>query len=596
MSTRPAVSPALVATVTEDAPGRVRRKLDKTPDAAESWAWKSSGDRWTIEAGGETVELTAPDGVVNSFDQIACSCLLSPRCYHLLACLSVMPLANGNEEESGESDSPQVETEPIGERPALSEPQTKAAAFLWEEAAKLVATGVRSAGSLSQAHLMRALHECRSVGLHRLSAVGLRVLQQIRQLRSDDDEFNSDTLVTDLLETLELAWRLKTAEESPADWIGTARRAYSPIESLSLQALFTEPILTASGHAGVVTYLMDVSQTIYSVSNVRPGEPSRVFEAWKTGIDVGGLSCSHQELSRSGLLLQRGTVSADGRLGAGQNTRAITKTSGGWDSLQSAFEVDLDDQIAHVFEAARASLVTRRAGWDLVFLRGHLAGTDGESLLFQTESGRSVLLSVEQTHEALAFHHNLSLLSRCPGLRLSVIGRLLPEQAGQVSALAIAPLNDAESDHGNSADRAALVLKKPLTDHVSLGIEKLSRGNLSTAEREPVQLTVEPPDIDDGLFSLHRRVRELALNGRHSLPTRGVTGFAREAATLKAQSQPTASALLQNLASHAVASESSLSGLRFPADPNPLAQMWLACAKYATASRFEFQKSLWSPH
>ena len=591
MSDRPAISPAIVAAVTEDAPARVRRKLDKSPDAAESWAWSNSGETWSIEAGGETVELTAPDGVVTSIEQIGCSCLLSPRCYHLLACLSVMPLTNGGEEEAAETQTPAGDSD-AAEVPALTEAQSKAAGLLWEEAAKLIATGARSAGSLSQAHWMRALHECRSVGLHRLAASGLRVLQQIRQLRSEDDEFLSEVLVTDLLETLELAWRLRNADEVPREWIGTARRVYSPVESLSLQAILTEPILTTSGHAGVVTYLMDSDRTIFSVSNVRPGEPTRVFEAWKTGIDVGGLSCSHQELSRSGLLLQRGTASADGRLGAGQNTRAITKASGGWEAFQMAFDEDLDEQIARVFEAARESLATRRAGWDLVFLRGLVAGTDGESLLFQTAAGQPLRLTVEQTHETLAFHNNLTLLSRCPGLRLRVVGRLLPDQAGHVSALAIAP------DHQEDTESAGpgLVLKKPLVDHVSLGIEKLARGHFTSAEREPVHLSVESPAIDDGLFSLHRRVRELALNGRHSLPTRGVAGFAREAATLKAQSQPTASALLQNLASHAVASESSLSGLRFPADPNPLAQMWLACARYATASRFDFQKLLWSPH
>ena len=579
--------------MTEDAPARVRRKLDKSPDAAESWVWKNSGEKWSIEAGGETVELAAPDGVVTSIEQIGCSCLLSPRCYHLLACLSVMPLTDGDEQETAELETQAEDSDAAAELPVLTEAQTKAAGLLWEEAAKLIATGARSAGSLSQAHWMRALHECRSVGLHRLAASGLRVLQQIRQLRSEADEFLSEMLVADLLETLELAWRLRFADEVPVEWIGTARRVYSPVESLSLQAILTEPILTTSGHAGVVTYLMDASRTIYSVSNVRPGEPTRVFEAWKTGIDVGGLSCSHQELSRSGLLLQRGTASADGRLGAGQNTRAITKASGGWEAFQSAFDEDLDGQIARVFEAGRASLATRRAGWDLIFLRGQIAGTDGESLLLQTRAGQPLRMTVEQTHETLAFHDNLTLLSRCPGLRLRVVGRLLPDQAGHVSALAIAP-DDEEAE--GSADRPKLVLKMPLADHVSLGIEKLARGNFTSAEREPVHLSVESPIIDDGLFSLHRRVRELALNGRHSLPTRGVTAFAREAATLKAQSQPTASALLQNLASHAVASESSLSGLRFPADPSPLAQMWLACARYATASRFEFQKSLWGPH
>lgn len=606
MSDRPVVTPAVVASVTEDAPARVRRKLDRSPDAASEWKWQQSGDEWTIDSGGETVRLTARNGIVGSVEDVGCSCLLSPRCYHLLACLSVLPIGEPDESDLPEASAssaseneadergPRTPAESVAPDPA----QIEAAELLWPELAGLLAIGARSAGSLTQAHLMRALHECRSVGLHRLAAVGLRVLQQVRQLRQEDDTFDSAVLVDDLSDAVELAFRLKSAGKARTEWIGTARRAYFPIDSLSLQALFTEPILTASGHAGVVTYLMDQAGVIFSVSNVRPGEPSRVNEAWQTGIDLGGLSVSHRELSRSGLLLQRGTASTDGRLGAGQNSRAVTKKGDGWTApgIEHAFASSIDDQIARVFAASRNSLATRRAGWDLVFLRGVVVGTDGRNLIFQTHEGRDIRMAVSQHHDTLAFHDNLTLLTHCPGLPLRIMGRLNPGSVGRVEPLAAA----ADTYAIQSADDAEaswsgpqLRLPDELSDHVSLGLEKLTRGHLTTAEREPVSVPVPPAGrVDDGLSALRRRIGGLALGGRHSLPTRRISPLARESAQLS-QSQPTAAALLRNLGSVAVESESNLSGLRFPADPLPLARIWLACSRYESSCSAAFQEALW---
>lgn len=599
---RPTIIPAILATITEDAPARVRRKLDREPGAAEKWDWNQCGDDWTVETGSETVRLTAVDGVITLVENVGCTCLLSPRCYHLLSCLSVLELSvlDLSEPEATDSD---AASEPLSDDDGtetsteLDANQTKAVLRLFDEIAKLLAVGVRSAGSLIQAQLMRAVHECRSVGLHRLAAAGLRVLQQVRQFRSSDDHFDSTTLIADLAESLELAWRLTNSDQTDTEWIGTARRPYFPVQSLSLQALLTEPVLTASGHAGVVTYLIDQAGEMYSISNVRPGEPSRVFDAWQNGIDVGGLSVTHQELSRSGLLLQRGTASQDGRLGAGQDSRAITKKGNDWadTAVERSFSRDLDDQIARVFESSRSTLISRRAGWDFLFLRGQVVGTDGQSLIFQTHDQRPLFLDVSQHHDALAFRHNMELLSRCPGLSLQVIGRLNTDRAHRVSALAISAdtrSDHSESDGGESASE--LCLPDDWKNVVSLGLEKLARKHVTSAEREPVHLSVTTTGTpDDGLAPLRRRIRELALSGRHSLPTRSIGSLARESQLLANQSRPTAAALLQNLASVAVESESNLSGQRFPSDPTPLARLWLACTHYTSSGTAEFQQSLW---
>src|SRR6516225_3689530 len=83
---RPTVSPELIATIIESTPDRVRRRLDRTPNAAASWDWQASEAAWSVDTGGETVTL--PHGHVLSMEQLTCTCLLSPKCFHVLACLT----------------------------------------------------------------------------------------------------------------------------------------------------------------------------------------------------------------------------------------------------------------------------------------------------------------------------------------------------------------------------------------------------------------------------------------------------------------------------------------------------------------------------
>src|SRR5262245_5182839 len=85
---RPTIAPELVAAMIEATPDRVRRRLDRTPDAAASWAWKEIDEGWSVDAGGETVRL--PRGRVVAVEQVTCTCLLSPRCFHVLACLTCL--------------------------------------------------------------------------------------------------------------------------------------------------------------------------------------------------------------------------------------------------------------------------------------------------------------------------------------------------------------------------------------------------------------------------------------------------------------------------------------------------------------------------
>lgn len=615
--TRPSVAANVVAEVTENAPGRVRRKLDKDPTAADAWEWSVDGADCVVGTGSETVRFCVDErGQVARTDDVVCSCLLSPRCFHVLACLSVMEISGGEEPEtdataSGESESaeqPEPE-EPLSaaetqETFAFSDDQLRAAEMVWSEAADFLASGARSAGVLLQSRLLRAIHECRAVGLHRLANAGLRVTTSTRQLRAGDAEFSPDVLAADLGELLRVAWRVQARDANPspdARLVGTARRKYSEVSNLKLQGLFCEPINSRAGHSGIVTYVIDADGRLASVSNVRPGEGNRINAAWESPIDVGGLTLSHRELSARGLLVQTGTMSADRRLGTGKVTRAAAMDGDGWnaDCVRKRFAEPLRDQVERTLSILVEEPQLWPAGYDLLFLCGTVIGSDGYACLLQLDGDQgTVRLVADDEAEGLPHADNLETLSRGSGMRLDCVARLSLSQPSTAIALAVAPGKPVDQDDATTADpvnepAATLELLDEWPGHVNLGLHRLRSANIREIEIEPQYipgLSALPPD---GLAILRSRVEALAVGGRHSLPTGRVKELQREAMVLKEQMQPTAGALLLSLAGTALDSETSFHGVRFPADAGPLAERWLACCQYERIARMAFQRDCW---
>lgn len=612
MTQRPSVAPSVVASIVEQAPGRVRRKLDKQSNVANDWTWTRQGDGWTVEAGGESVRLEAPDGQVSIEEHVKCSCLLSPRCFHAIACLSVLPIEDAPDEDASPSDTTSADQDALETSEAntstatpIGDAERTAAAQMWKDAAGVLAAGARASGSLLQAHLLRAVHECRCQGLHRLAASGLRIVQSIKQLREQRPEFRSDSLVADLHELLMVAWEIQRAENSIGrEWVGVARRRFEPIRSLRLTGLLSEPLLTRSGYAGVVTYLMGDDGVMCSVSDVRPGSASRIREAWKTGVDMGGMTISHAELNRQGVLIQNATRSADGRLGGGESARAVTTKGEGWQSPSVAgqFEVPLQEQIERVFRWADVPDLERPAGFDFVYLKGVVAGACGADLLLRLE-GSFVRLRIAADSDATLFRDNLTLLARAPGLRLRCVARMDPQSAGEAIALAVAPdttsaldADDTNGDADQDQDqgRPEFDLPDKFKGHVNLGLDQLERGHLSTANRSPFEVDVSRDEaLEDGLDALRRRLRSLAMGGRHSLPTGSLRDVTRDARRLQKSTQPTAAGLLLTLAKSAIESDTSFTGVRFPSDPSPLAEKWLATARYEHIATRTIQKHGW---
>ena len=105
---RPTIEPMLLASMIEAAPGRVRRRLDKEPDIAQSWQWLEQDGQFAVTAGEEVVQIATDQGVVSRLEQISCSCLLAPKCHHILACVTLLsPAAADATDDRPSPDDPQ---------------------------------------------------------------------------------------------------------------------------------------------------------------------------------------------------------------------------------------------------------------------------------------------------------------------------------------------------------------------------------------------------------------------------------------------------------------------------------------------------------
>ncbi|HSS01844.1 MAG TPA: hypothetical protein VLM79_32525, partial [Kofleriaceae bacterium] len=301
--------------------------------------------------------------------------------------------------------------------------------------AELLATGAEASGAFAQAELLRSIHTCRNVGLHRLAAAQTRVLRSIRDLRGDRPEFSLGVLTADLRDALAVAWRLAAGDSAPS-LVGTARRDYESIGSLHVRGLFTEAVVARSGYAGAATYLLDERGAIYTRSDIAPGDVGRAAGAYDAAAGLGDAVLPHRELSRAGLFLSDATASADGRLGAGQRVRAVRASEPArWDhpTLEARWRTPLEQQLAAVAAHDATPDELRPAGWNLLFVEGVIAGGADLALVV---GDRALRLATIHHHRLLAARDNLSVLARASGLRVRAIGRVRLAAAGRLELLA----------------------------------------------------------------------------------------------------------------------------------------------------------------
>lgn len=600
---RPQICGALLSELTAAAPKRLVRKLDRDPAQAEAWSWAA--------AAGE-VEVTTPRGErvrlrgarLSELEQIACSCLLAPRCLHVLAVASLLELSSGDGEPAEsevtdtDGDAGELEAAAAAERPRLSETQRAAAREAWRAGGELLQSGGASAGALLQAELLRAVHSSRVEGLPRLAASGLRVVRAIRQLRGEAAGAGARELPSALEAWLETAWRLQLSEDPGPEWVGRARRRYGQAGTLRLRGVLSEAIVTATG-AGVVTLLVSEeseSPAWFSLANVRPGPPSRAEAAYSGPIGIADLATPHCELSRGGLRLTRATASAEGRLGSGQDVRAAPGPGAPWaESLAGAFGVAWEAQLAR----ARASLALppaeRRAGADLLFGSGLVLGREGRALWVTTGERALRLLPPRgpaSPGTPSRGERTMGLLARAPGLELSWIARL--EAPGATPTLRLlacgVPVGISEAETPEAAVKSpsgtdpAWCLPEDWLGRVNVGLDPLEAHHLGRLAPRAREVAPEP-ESPSPLRGLERRLERLALGGPGTLAGGAAPALRAEATRLKAAYLPSAAALLLQLADAAHAGERDLSGQLEPPDPEALARAYLAGQLYLGAAK-----------
>ncbi|MGZ3478073.1 MAG: hypothetical protein ACXVCJ_26475, partial [Polyangiales bacterium] len=525
---------------------------------------------------GETVTLTIKDGAVASPEDVKCSCLLSPRCFHVLAVVAALPIG---ESEGVAEEAPESIVEPK-ERVALDSAQKHAAKRAREVVADVVTVGASGTGAVLEGELLRVVHDARTAGLHRLAASALRVVRDVRDLRTRSDSFSTPALVDDLRDLVATTRVLDVNAEVDKTWVGVGRRAYEKIGSLRLVGVCTEPVIAKGGYAGVVTHLCDQHGTLYTVGDVRPGGIDLTLGAYDAAVLMGDTTIPHRALGRGGLFVQDATSSSDRRLGAGKDVKAV-RASGTVSGLRSEavrarFSVPLRDQVARAYAELGVPEEERARSAGFVFVRGIVAAYDPEGLWIETEEG-GVRLIPPSLGDSLAFLENVRVLARARGLSIEAVGRVIPDVPRSIALLAFGP--------GDLIpDAPTLELPEEWAGLVNAGYDKLAGANIRGTLEDVPRVTVERSEVFDPLFASRRRVERFALHGTRSLPPEAFGIVDRERRALLDATMHTASTLLG-----ALAETTRKRGVSRPA----VADAWLALAAYDDAATISLRGATW---
>ncbi|KAB2590449.1 WD40 repeat domain-containing protein [Streptomyces arboris] len=620
----PPVAPEVTATLVEDLSPRLRKRLDAAVTKLGTRPTHRDGDTVTIAVDDDTeLRLHAPGGVVATVDAITCGCLLAPACVHRAAAACAAPAADPAPESAAESApdaAPDPAAQPAAPRvpdstpapgdttpptapalattpasaPATTAPapapapdgatpaQREASAVLWSAGAAVLEAGVAGAGAVAQAALLRAAHTARLRQLPRGASAALSVVTLLRAARAGDPSYRTADLVTALAELLGTAHRVGTASGAELAAVrGRARRPYSPDGSLRLYGLFTEPVVTDSGHGGARTWVATADGRLCTVGDVAPGGVGRALGVADRTVRLGDTALTHRELGRAGLAVSGATVSPDGRLGAGKGVKAVTARGAAWTEppLAALWETPPAEQAARALRSVSRYAEPGGGGSDLLFLDVEILGAVRESagtcLLARCDGGVPVRLAVADDDPALAHRDNLMLLATAPGTRLRIIGRLVPAPHPRLTLLACShPTGESTID---------------------LGFDRLSRADLPDPGAPVHSAPAQPGDAgtESPLHLLERRVEQTVPAGRATLGMLGdVTAEARR---LRRAGLPTAAGLLTALRASAARRERDLFGRLLPADTDGFAAHWLAAARYTAAVAESLCAAAWEP-
>lgn len=612
------ILPGVVAEIVAALPPRLQKRLDAAVGKLAARPVTRDGDVVSISVDDDAaLTLTAVGGVVRTVDDVVCGCLLAPSCVHRAAAVSLLEVADAPDEapdaqpadETGGDRAGAEATAGSGARtgaepgpPALplTTAHRDAAQALWAAAAAVLDAGVPGAGAVAQAALLRGAHSARLAGLHRGAAAAVAVTSGLRAARAGDAAYRLPDLTAALHELLDTAHELTRAEEAvPAEAVGTARQPYAHAGALRLYGLFSEPVRTASGHAGVVTYVLGPDHVIRSVSDVMPGGAERIAGAAARAVRMGDTALDHHALSRAGLILSGATESPTGRLGAGASVRAVSASGVDWsaDPTAALWAEPLAAQVSRVLRARDLPQDARRAGSELLFLDVEILGLTDDRILARCPATDTVArLLVADDHPSLPYRDNLRLLASRPGLALRLIGRLEAGPEPSVRVLAVAP---GTTPATTPDDAPRLTLAPASTGRVNLGLDRLTQADIGHPEHGTrgghSGVRPHPPETVDAapLYLLHRQIERVVAGGRAAAALSGA--LPRDAARLRRDGLATGADLLEHLAASAADRGRDVFGRLLPADTGRLARCWLALSAYARAVDAALTEYAWRP-
>ncbi|MBK3534198.1 hypothetical protein JHN48_32355, partial [Streptomyces sp. MBT72] len=447
--------------------------------------------------------------------------------------------------------------------------------------AAVLEAGVDGAGAVTQSALLRAAHTARLRHLPRAAGAALSVVTLLRAARAGNPSYRTAELVTALAELLGTAHRVGTASGAELAAVrGRVRRPYSPDGSLRLYGLFTEPVVTDSGHGGVRTWVAGADGRLFTVGDVAPGGAGRALGVADRAVRLGDSALTHRELGRAGLAVSGATVSPDGRLGAGKAVKAVTARGAAWTEppLAALWGTPPAEQAARALRSTSRYADPDGTGSDLLFLDVELLGAirepGGACLLAQCEGGVRVRLTVADDDPALAHRDNLALLAAAPGTRLRIIGRLIPATHPRLTLLACThPTGEGTVD---------------------LGLDRLRRADLPDPSAPAHFAPPQPagPGGPSPLYLLERRVEQTVPAGRAALGL--LSDVTAETRRIRRGGLPTAAALLTALCASAAQRDRDLFGRLVPADTDGFAAYWLAAARYTAAVSESLCAAAWN--
>ncbi|MFY1593556.1 hypothetical protein [Micromonospora sp. WMMD737] len=617
----PPVLPAVAAAAVAALPPRLHRRLDAAVERLAGVPVGPVDGGVSVDCGPEslvTLTLGATGAVIDP-DQARCSCLLAPRCLHrtavLLACPVADPAAHPDPAStaaasptpdsagtaSGRTGRTARTRKSAGAAPTKA--QRAAAGALWRAAAAVLAAGVPAAGAVPQAELLRAAHGARLAGLPRAESAALRTVRGLRAHRGRQNGHRLAELVEVLHDLLYVAGRLAAGDADPA-LVGVLRRAYQPDGTLEVHGVCREPVISATGYAGVVTHLVAADGRQLSFGDVKPGGPDRARDCARAVTEMGAVAVNHAVLARGGLRITGTTVSPDGRLGAGKGVRATPLAGADWSTgpLARLFARPLAEVVTAQLatddpeDPARAGtalfggdLMVVGAVGDQVLARELAPATDEGGERAPVPDGPLIRLVPVDAHPMLAHVANLRRLASRPGLRVRVVGRLDPDRASTLRPLAVGPVPG-----------AAATLRLPTDWHgrADLGYDELQGGHLpprDPAETAGPVLAMGADAVAESPLWRVRRLVELAVSGGRRAVAEAARGDGTGlAGPLRRAGFTTAAALTTALADESDRRGRDAFGRRTDPDPDRYAWAWLAATAHLAAAERELIRSSWT--